>query len=143
MFDRLRVKTQIEQLASGHHAVLLCRERPDRLHPGVGHLGGYRYLKAPHLRIRPLFSRGIWPAPSPAGFGRYRRKLGSRRFSVSPETWAITSTWPSSGVPRSFVASRSSTWKMPAELFISISTLTARSSPCSIETLSIAAAERA
>ena len=59
--------------------------------------------------------------PQPAG----SRNSVSRRFSVSPSIVATTSTWPSSGVPRSFVASRSSTWKMPAELFILISTLTA------------------
>jgi hypothetical protein len=43
--------------------------------------------------------------------------------------------------PRSLVASSSSTWKRPDELFIAISMRTARSSPGSIETASMAAAE--
>jgi hypothetical protein len=43
--------------------------------------------------------------------------------------------------PRSLIASSSSTWDRPAELFIAISIRTARSSPGSIVTWSIAAAE--
>jgi hypothetical protein len=39
------------------------------------------------------------------------------------------------------MVSRSSTWKIPAELFIAISMRTARSSPAAISTRSIAAAE--
>jgi hypothetical protein len=41
-------------------------------------------------------------------------------------------------VPRSFVPSPSSTWKIPAELFMSISTRTAFSSPAPMRTSSIA-----
>ena len=66
------------------------------------------------------------------------RGAGTRSAGASrsrPRSSATTSTWPSSGVPRSLVASRSSTWKMPAELFILISTLTASSSPASIDDL--------
>ena len=43
--------------------------------------------------------------------------------------------------PRSLVASSSSTWKSPDELFMAISIRTARSSPGSIDTASMAAAE--
>ena len=47
----------------------------------------------------------------------------------------------SSPEPRSFVASSSSTWKMPALFDIEISTLTARSRPGEIFTSSIAYAD--
>ena len=75
--------------------------------------------------------RARWSRPRPAALPCVTqvpiRNSVSRRFSVSPWTSATTSTWSSSGVPRSLVASRSSTWKMPAELLSAISIRTARS----------------
>ena len=69
------------------------------------------------------------------------RNTGTSRFSCSASIWATTSICSSIPDPRSLVASSSSTWNRPAELFISISIRTARSSPGSILTSSIAAAD--
>ena len=119
-----------------------CRSRRPRARGGARpRLGRDRRSRARRASPPARAAAPRAPASERPLSRRASRNSVSRRFSVSPSTSATTSTWPSSGVPRSLVASRSSTWKMPAELFILISIRTARSSPASIVTSSIAAAE--
>src|SRR3954451_5799397 len=82
MLDRLGMPSELEELAARDNAMLIRSQLPDSSH-GLW-----------SARVS-MDTQGVHKFSSPPRRHDYRRKLGSRRFSVSPETCAITSTWPS------------------------------------------------